>query len=134
MGRMRQIGQMLCLAMLGLATAAAWSVTIGWDGSRGATGYRVHHGRASGTYTNVIEAGTNQASFGLPPGTNYIAVSAYNVVGESGLSEELVFVQPPPPLTLLIETSGELLGPWLQMFSAAVTNNEAQRFFRMTLK
>lgn len=125
---------MLCLAMLGLATAAAWSVTIGWDGSRGATGYRVHHGRSSGTYTNVIEAGTNQARFLLPPGTNYIAVSAYNVVGESGLSEELVFVQPPPPLTLLIETSGELLGPWLQMFSAAVTNNEAQRFFRMTLK
>lgn len=144
MGRMRQIGQMLCLAMLGLATAAAWPVTIGWDGSPGAK-YRVYHGRSSRAYTSVVDAGTNtQLRLTLPAGDNFIAVTAFNEVGESDYSKEIWFYASNtavPALNLRVEASevlpdGSLFpdGHWETLFSTTVTNNGTQRFFRMTLK
>jgi hypothetical protein len=124
-----------CLILMSLLAicSAALGVTIGWNDSPRATGYRVYHGRASRNYTNSIDAGSwTNLSFRLPSGTNYIAVTAYNAVGESGFSDELVFV-PPQPLQLRVETSDELSGPWLPIFATTVTNSRQQRFFRTIL-
>lgn len=105
-----------------LLSVAALAVTIGWDAAPGATGYRVYHGGTSRGYTSVIditgppEAGTpnpkTQASFDLPRGTNFIAVTAFNAAGESAPSEELVFAE---PMILRVERSADVTGPWEAM-------------------
>ena len=82
----------------------AAEVTLAWDPNPEASilGYKVYYGQASGSYTNVFDAGnrTNCIITGLDPGvTYYFACTAYSATGdESNFSGEIVYVsssQPP---------------------------------------
>jgi hypothetical protein len=83
---------LLWLACAGPALAA--DVTLAWDANTESdlAGYKVYYGTASGVYGTPITIGT-QTTYtvtGLPPGTYYFAVTAYNTSGlESGYSNEV---------------------------------------------
>ena len=65
------------------ATAAAQSVTLGWDPSSGASGYTVRWGSALGQFPNSADAGA-ATSFTLPalqPGATYWAVVEAYITG-----------------------------------------------------
>lgn len=69
-----------------------WNASV--DSDRVA-GYLIHHGRRSGIYTNAINAGKRVEYFlWLPPGTNYVALTAYDSSpgNESPYSNEAVVV------------------------------------------
>ncbi|MGD8353521.1 MAG: fibronectin type III domain-containing protein [Pseudomonadota bacterium] len=55
-------------------------------------GYKLYYGTSSGSYSNVLDVGsyTNAEIGNLPPGTYYLAVTAYDMYGnESSFSEEV---------------------------------------------
>src|SRR5436190_1492980 len=66
---------MMCLvAFLSLATCgfSQNSVTLGWDASPGASGYKVHYGTTSQNYPNTISGSATSATItNLTPGTTY---------------------------------------------------------------
>ena len=77
-----------CLAL----PAAAGDITLLWDASADATGYRAYWGTSSGNYTQNQDAGNSlQTSIStLQNCTNYFfAVTARNAAGESGFSQEI---------------------------------------------
>ncbi len=79
------------------AAASADSVTLGWDPSDGATGYKVSWGPASGSYPSQADAGsaTTFTISGLTAGATYWAVvQAYNDTGISPYSTPLQFTVP----------------------------------------
>lgn len=83
-----------------LAAPAAQAVTLAWDPSTGATGYRLSYGDASGAYTKILEVGpaTQAVVSGLTPGvTYYFAATAYNAVAESDFSNEVSYRVPVSP-------------------------------------
>ncbi len=92
-------------------TLAEESVTLGWTPppDTNVTGYYVHYGLASRTYTNAVAAGTetNVTVFGLAEGTTYyFAATCYNDLGlESDYSNEVSYTVPganqPPTLNAL---------------------------------
>jgi hypothetical protein len=129
------------LAFSALAVSS-FAVTIGWDPSPGADGYRVYHGQTSLNYTRVVEAGTNtQLRLQLPDGDNFIALTAYKsfqtgTILESDYSKELWFYAsnpPPPTMNLRVEKSSDLAGPWQALVNVTVTNEGGPMFFRTTL-
>ena len=65
------------------------SVTLIWNEAAGATGYRLHYGLEAGTFAGSLELGdaTERHFDALPDGTYYVALSAYDVSGESERSE-----------------------------------------------
>ena len=75
----------------------AAEVTLAWDPNPepSVQGYRVYYGKASGFYTNVLDAGnrTDCVVPGLDAGTTYFfAATAYSATGdESNFSEEIVY-------------------------------------------
>jgi hypothetical protein len=85
------------------ATSKASTVTLSWeaptansDGSAlvNLTGYKVHYGSASKSYSDTIQVAnaglTTYVVQNLPTGTYYFAVTAYNATGqESSLSGEV---------------------------------------------
>jgi hypothetical protein len=84
------------------AAALAEPVTLNWDPVSLATGYKLHYGFESNAYVHVIDVGPNLQHTLSDLDENqvhYCAVSAYNEVEESGLSEEISFLpvgnQPP---------------------------------------
>jgi Bacterial Ig domain len=81
----------LTLAMLLLLAAPALAISLAWNASTGAIGYRVYYGQVSQTYETSVDAGPAlQASIGgLTPGTYYFAATAYNTTGESPFSNEV---------------------------------------------
>ncbi len=83
-----------CTASLGWAA----SLTLAWDVSAGAAGYRAYYGTTSGTYTASVDAGaaTSVTISGLTSGrVYYFAVTAYNGSGaESSYSAEVVGTAP----------------------------------------
>ncbi|MGB8437101.1 MAG: LamG-like jellyroll fold domain-containing protein, partial [Burkholderiales bacterium] len=95
------------MPLFGLSgTSFAGQLTLAWDAVANATGYKVHFGQSSGTYTASVDAGNklNQAVTGLNDGTRYyFAVTAYGPQGttESGFSNQVSAVVPttstPPP-------------------------------------
>jgi hypothetical protein len=100
----------LSLAMLLIWSAPAWAITLAWNGSTGATGYRMYYGLASRTYDVAVDAGPAvQISIGgLTPGTTYyFAATAYNTTAESGFSNEVSAVIPAgdttPPVVLILQ-------------------------------
>lgn len=108
---LRRPAAWLLLAALSWATgAAAQSVSLGWNASSssGVTGYNVHYGLASGTYTQVSNAGNNLTATisSLTAGQTYFfAVTAYNGAGlESAPSNEVSYTasatSPPAPITV----------------------------------
>jgi Fibronectin type III domain len=101
-GRVRtwRVASMLLLLWL----SAADAITLVWDASARAVGYRLHYGERSRAYNTTLEIGapTQAAVGGLTPGhTYFFAVTAYNAAGESEYSKEVSSVipeSPPPPL------------------------------------
>jgi hypothetical protein len=79
------------------AIVSAESVTLGWDPSDGATGYKVSWGTTSGAYPNAADAGSSTTFVisGLTAGGTYWAVvQAYNSAGISPYSTPLQFTVP----------------------------------------
>lgn len=96
-------GTLLLLALCSSARAQ-YDVTLAWDPSPDPTvaGYRLYYGVASGTYTNVIDAGNRTSAtasnlvFGV---TYYFAVTAYDASGVESLpSNEVSYEAPSPPI------------------------------------
>jgi hypothetical protein len=100
-GRMRFLGGLLILAVLITSVQAAGSVTLAWNRSTNTivTGYKVYYGGASGTYTNMVNAGsaTNATVSGLVQGTTYyFAATSYAASGmESPFSSAVSCLVPP---------------------------------------
>jgi hypothetical protein len=87
----------------------SYKVKLAWNASisKDVTGYRIHYGTTSGTYTTSIVLGnvTSSTVSGLAEGVTYhFAVSAFNAAGlESGVSNEVNFM--PGQLALKISTT-----------------------------
>lgn len=67
-------------------------LTASWSVVPNATGYKVKRGTSAGTYTTTVDAGnvTSYNITGLTNGTRYyVAIVAYNGVGDGGTSNEL---------------------------------------------
>jgi hypothetical protein len=77
------------------ARAGAASVTLGWDAATGVSGYKLHRGTASGSYTTSVDVGnvTSYTLSDLTSGTtHYFAVTAYDSSQEeSGYSNEVSY-------------------------------------------
>jgi hypothetical protein len=86
--------------------AHADSVTLAWDTSSGATGYKLHYGTATRTYTTTIDVQT-VLTYTIPDlpdnSTFYFAATAYDAAGnESDYSVEVSYatkdtIAPNPP-------------------------------------
>jgi hypothetical protein len=79
-------------------------VTLKWDPSSQANGYKLHYGFESNSYDYVIDVGQNLEHTVTDVNDNqlyYFAVSAYNDYGESGFSEEISYSpeQNKPPIS-----------------------------------
>jgi len=92
---------MTMLALLvQLPASGQQSVALSWNPSSdaGVAGYRIYYGGASGTYTNVLDAGsaTSITVSGLVAGsTNYFSATEYDAgTNESSYSSEVVYVAP----------------------------------------
>jgi len=80
------------LAPTSTVRAAAPSLTVSWDPSSGATGYKVFYGSTPGNYSGVMDVGAHTTATIPVTATNqayYFAVRAYNASGESALSTEV---------------------------------------------
>src|SRR6185369_13055144 len=93
---------LLFCAVLAVAGSSSRAVTLGWDPTPGANGYKLYYGTSSSNYTSVVDAGasTTNRITGLQIGTKYyFAVSAYNDFGESDPSTEIAYtVTNAPPV------------------------------------
>jgi hypothetical protein len=93
------------MAGLCLLGSPVWGLTLAWNPSLGATGYRLAYGRASGVYATVVDTGpaTSASVNGLLVGeTYYFAASAYNASGVSGYSNEVnAVIQEVSPIDIL---------------------------------
>lgn len=91
----RLLGALPAIATLMLATctvALAGEINVAWDPATGASGYKVYYGTSSGQYTSSMTVyGTSAVITGLPDcQTHYVAVKAFNSLGESAqFSNEL---------------------------------------------
>jgi len=87
----------------GLAWAAG-AVNLAWDGVSEATGYKIHYGTSSGSYSGVVDVGASLTGTvpGLTEGTRYyFAASCYDATRVSGYSNEVttIAVGSPPIVT-----------------------------------
>lgn len=86
----------LLFVSLYASTVFAADIKLKWNPSTESdlAGYKVHHGAEHRVYTQVIDTGSTNSSYvvsGLPAGTYYLCVTAYDVVGnESDYSYEVV--------------------------------------------
>ncbi len=125
------------LAVFICISTYAGEVNLNWDASVGATGYRIYTGVAPGVYGSPIEVDgllTSSPVTVLIDGCvqQFIAMTAFNVLGESGFSTELtVFPRPvflgQPALAnndTLIEINGGNFAPGITM----TMNNQAVPF------
>lgn len=100
---MTQISIGLLLIMLWWpVTAAQAAVTLMWNASAGAQGYKLYYGRTSGVYDIMVEVGPYTSAMlngSLTGGETYVfAATAYNDAGESGYSNEVsARIAPVPP-------------------------------------
>jgi hypothetical protein len=120
--------------------AARQTVTVAWDSSAGATGYKLYWGTNSAVYRNVMSLTNLQAALQLEPLTTYfMAVTAENGLGaESPYSDELIFTTAAAiPTGVLVEVSilgaDAVSGPYIPMsltnsITEALTNG--QRYYR----
>jgi malectin (di-glucose binding ER protein) len=97
--------------LLSLAPGAlAAPLTVAWDAAPGATGYIIYYGDASRHYTATVDVGptTTAALSGLDPAApSYIAVTAYNDVGdESNFSNEVLFNPAHPTVVWAVNAGG----------------------------
>jgi len=96
---------LLCLGV----PAGAGDLGFAWNPSTGATGYRLHYGATSGSYTSTVDVGgTTQTSLASVPDctTQYYALTAYNSAGASGFSNQ-VSSWPRPRITSTNQSTGQ---------------------------
>jgi hypothetical protein len=102
----------LCF-FLSPTNSLAGQASLAWDPpdiSADVTGYMIHYGAVSGTYSQGVDVGntTNYTVSNLIDGqTYYFAVTAYNDGGyQSGYSNEISAIMPPSQYLLLTLTPG----------------------------
>jgi len=91
--KMKKILCLLCMLMFIPAICYAVDVSISWNASEGATGYKIYYGQESGVYGQPLDVGdvVTYLRQNFPTGGYYFALTAYNEFGESDFSDE-VFV------------------------------------------
>src|SRR5262245_20137902 len=85
---------LLAVLMTCASAQLARGLTLAWDTSPGATGYKLYYGTVSSNYTVTVDAGnaSSRVISGLPLGVKYyFAVTAYSPSGESGFSSEISY-------------------------------------------
>ena len=107
------ISLVLCFCFLSPSNSFAGQANLAWDPPdifTDVTGYMIHYGTASGTYTQGVDVGntTGYALSNLIDGqTYYFAVTAYNAVGyESVYSNEVSILMSPLQYLLMISNPG----------------------------
>ena len=89
--------RMLLALVFALLAVPASAVNLAWDAPASGpspTGYRVKYGPMSGAWTTTVDVGlTTTAHFDLLPGPYFFIVVAYNAVGESSPSNEVMWTQ-----------------------------------------
>jgi hypothetical protein len=108
--RLRTRFALACASILcGGTVVHAATLTLAWDpDGAGATGYILSYGTQSGVYTQHINVGnqTQYAVTGLADGTTYyFVVQAYNAVGTSDPSVEVVGQTGQPTVTSMTVTA-----------------------------
>lgn len=88
------------LALLVTTTTVAGEVNLTWDASAEAAGYRIYHGVAPGVYNDPpLEVGavTSSPLTTLVDGCvqQFVAMTAFNVLGESAFTTELTLFPRP---------------------------------------
>ena len=124
----------LLLVIASITAAWAGDVTLAWDPNTESdlAGYKLHYGPAPRTYIYSINVGnvTTRTLTGLPPGTYFIAATAYNAVGlESGYSNEVSITLTPPQVTFEITSQSASLR-WFGVVLLATTSENASAVFR----
>ncbi|MGN6552531.1 MAG: hypothetical protein ACTHLW_02200, partial [Verrucomicrobiota bacterium] len=119
-------------------------LTLTWDlpSDPNVAGANVYQGAASRTYTNKVDCGmTNRVTVEVSDdGTNYFAVTAYNLLGvESDYSQEVSYAPliPIGPTNVIVTVSVSLfvstnLKDWTETNSviAVLTNPPGNRFWK----
>jgi len=101
----------LLLVLLASLSAFAGQVTLAWNPSEGADGYRIYWGTQPSVYTRSNDVGpaTGTTVTGLVNTvTYYFAVTAYNVAGESDFSTEVSTTIPPLPAPEYLQMAGNI--------------------------
>ena len=139
----RAVLSLLLVGAAGLIPVRAGSVNLLWNGSSGATGYKLYSGSSSGSYGTPQTLGSatqTTVSNMTDCAATFFAVSAFNAAGESNRSSE-VSTWPRPSLTsanpsqvqpgqqLSIVLSGNNFQPGLaiQFANSAITVNSVTR-------
>jgi len=114
---------------------AGQSVTLTWipNTDPNVAGYNIYYGVASGTYTNMVNAGnaTSTTISGLVAGvTYYFAATTYDSLGgQSGYSTEASYTVPPAPSNVQIRSApaGQFIltvtGPAGQAYNVLATQD-----------
>jgi len=110
---------------------------FGWEAVADATvtGYKVHWGTASGTYTNVADVGnvTEVILSGFVEGTRYYAVgTSYSATEESNYSPEITFVYEFEYVTITTQSSVDLQN-WTDLMTIKVIKKTVE-FFRTKIE
>lgn len=78
------------LFTLAMTESHSREVTARWNPVESADGYKIYYGTESQEYAVMKDLGnTTIAIVRIDPGTYYFVVTAYNMYGESGYSEEV---------------------------------------------
>ena len=94
----------LILLLVVLLPLSGSSVTLAWDASENATGYKLYWGEESGVYGFSQDVGDVLQADVPIPANSFIAATAYNDNGESGYSDEILYAQ----LSIQSATGGQI--------------------------
>jgi hypothetical protein len=98
----------------------AAEVTLAWDSNiePEVTGYKLHYGTATGSYSNIIDVGNvlQYTITGLREDVRYyVAATAYSETHESDFSEEIDFVLASNPVDPLDPFDRIIIGSLIEM-------------------
>ena len=84
---------------MNLLNLIAANVLLSWIGVSDATGYKIYAGEKSGQYSQVIDVGNLESCSlrNIPDTVRFFAVTAYNSIGESQKSSEVILSASPTP-------------------------------------
>jgi hypothetical protein len=112
--------------------AHAAQITLAWDNSDGATGYRIYYGTVNRNYTSVVDVGnvTTYTFANLLNGvTYYFAATAYDASGnESDYSEEITYNNATTPTSYTISASAGTGGTISPSGGVSVSGGSSRTF------